>query len=132
MNNFKFIKDVKFLGLLDDQLKFKIAFNGHWFDYFQGTGHAKKFSVKDLAEIRSNTHKKLYRVDSEKLTVFNEFDFLYCIKLDAECGFQSFSEFCDNMSYSNDSLKALDIYRACEDTAKKVRGFAWPIELEDY
>ena len=33
----------------------------------------------------------------------------------------SFEEFCDNMGYSNDSLKALDTYRACLETAKKLK-----------
>jgi len=41
--------------------------------------------------------------------------------LDASCGQESFNDFCDNLGYSNDSIKAFDNYRQCMENAKKLR-----------
>ena len=48
-------------------------------------------------------------------------DIMYSLFLDAEAGDYNFSDWCDMFGYSDDSLKALDIYRACTVTAKNIR-----------
>jgi len=48
-------------------------------------------------------------------------DILQCLFSDADAGSQSFNDFCDNFGYDNDSLKALDTYRACMESASKLR-----------
>lgn len=48
------------------------------------------------------------------------------VSRDAEAGQKSIDEFCDDLGYDNDSIKALDVYRACMKTAQKLRGFKFP------
>lgn len=48
-------------------------------------------------------------------------DILASLSNDAQAAECSFEDFCDNYGYSNDSLKALDIYRACALNAKKLK-----------
>lgn len=56
---------------------------------------------------------------------------LECLYYDTLAGQDSFDEFCDNHGYSNDSLKALDVYRACMDNARKLKGFKFPQHIID-
>ena len=48
-------------------------------------------------------------------------DVMYSLFIDAEAGEYNFSDWCDMFGYSDDSLKALDIYRACTVTAQNIR-----------
>lgn len=48
-------------------------------------------------------------------------DVLHSLVLDAEADYMSFRDWCDNFGYSDDSLQALDCYRACCETAVKLR-----------
>lgn len=41
--------------------------------------------------------------------------------IDATADEQSFSDWCDEYGYSDDSIKALNIYKACCDTARHLR-----------
>lgn len=152
--DFVYIKELKFLGIDDNQLKFKVNFNGHWFDYFQGVGHLKELKYnsdkitdhriivnsEELKNIPPKAQMLVRRLQGKLksymslnlCTIFSELDFLHCIKLDAECGSYSFDEFCDNLGCNNDSINDFNTYRTCMETASKVRGFKWPKELEDY
>lgn len=46
---------------------------------------------------------------------------LYSLTLDARAADQSFSDWCSELGYDEDSIKAFDTYRACCDSAKKLR-----------
>lgn len=46
---------------------------------------------------------------------------LYALLLDAEAGDISFSEWCGGVGYDNDSIKALNIYKQCEETARALK-----------
>lgn len=46
---------------------------------------------------------------------------LECLRMDAECGAYSFEEFCGNCGYDEDSREAERTWRACADTARKLR-----------
>lgn len=43
---------------------------------------------------------------------------LYSLYMDAQAGAMSFSEFCSDFGYDNDSISALNTYRACEKIAE--------------
>lgn len=45
---------------------------------------------------------------------------LYGLLLDAAAGGMSFSEWCGEFDYSDDSIKALNIYKQCEETAREL------------
>ena len=46
---------------------------------------------------------------------------VHSLMLDAEALDQSFTDWCDNFGYSNDSLQAFDTYRACCTIGEKMR-----------
>jgi hypothetical protein len=46
---------------------------------------------------------------------------LYSLLSDASCVEYGFLDFCDNLGYSNDSIKALDMFKACEVTARDLK-----------
>lgn len=48
-------------------------------------------------------------------------DIMHILLADADFGEYSFNDFCSEAGYSNDSLKALDAYRACTTTAENIR-----------
>ena len=48
---------------------------------------------------------------------------LSCLCGDAILGREYFSEFCENLGYSQDSRKALDTYLACQENGRKLRKF---------
>lgn len=107
-----------------------ININGESFTYKTGIGHAysgKKLSSNDVLVkehhefLASKGFRGLSRFDSIYAVMPKEDDILQALFSDTECGQYSFDEFCDNLGYSNDSLKALDIYRACAETAKKLK-----------
>lgn len=58
---------------------------------------------------------KVYAVKPTQASV------LYCLFLDADCGSESFDDFCDNYGYNADSMKDFKVYQACMETAKKIR-----------
>lgn len=93
-----------YLGLFNNQKNYRIEFQRHTFKFFTGTGWKNAPSEADVLE---------------------------CLKLDVECGSMSFVDFCDNFGYSDDSLSALDIYRACQDTAKKLRFYNFSEVVEE-
>lgn len=48
-------------------------------------------------------------------------DVIYSLLSDAEACDTSFSDWCENFGYSNDSIKAFNTYRACEETGHSLR-----------
>ena len=55
-------------------------------------------------------------------------DVLYSLVLDSQFSNETFDDFCDNFGYNNDSIKANEIYRACQKNSKKVRTFIKDLE----
>lgn len=97
--------------------KWLTTVNGESFEYHTGLGHATKV-YKDHYR-RNKKPLNSIRVGNEFLHVPRLEDVLESLILDLECGEYSFNEFCDNLGYDNDSLKALDIYRACMGNGEK-------------
>jgi hypothetical protein len=50
-------------------------------------------------------------------------DIISSLCLDAQSGEETFSDFCGNMGYSEDSRKALEVYLKCQEGAVKIRRF---------
>lgn len=48
-------------------------------------------------------------------------DVLYSLFSDASAADENFSDWCSNYGYSDDSIKALNIYKACTDIAQNLR-----------
>lgn len=130
MGVYKMRHEIKYMGLnTDDQWQhfaWSIKINGESFSYKTGLGHAIKLHDK-YGSFRYDYKKEKkadtqYISETDYLVEVQKLDsVLYCLFSDADAGMMSFSEFCDNFGYSSDSLKALDIYRECEDTAKRLR-----------
>lgn len=81
------------------------------FDYHAGTAHVypQKFPRGHWAR------------SPDKPMPPSAADFLYCAVLDSRAADQSFADWCAEFGYSDDSLSALDIYRACCDSTKRLR-----------
>ncbi len=45
---------------------------------------------------------------------------LYCLLSDIDCADGTFSDFCDNLGYNEDSIKDRDLYFACQKTHKQM------------
>ena len=84
-------------------------------DYFTGLGHrikAKQSWVSDRPKVPTIA------------------DVMYSLMLDAEASDYSFSDWCDNFGYSDDSINAFDTYRACCKTGEALRKHFTPEQRE--
>lgn len=97
-----------------------VEINGAVFQYRTGLGHAtaRRNSWNYQGKPKD---KAVICLDTEWVHVPAQDDILECLFSDADAGAESFNDFCDNFGYSNDSLKALDTYRACMETANTLR-----------
>jgi len=133
---------ITYLGLIKNQFKYNVELNGHNFDFTTGIGwiawgnknpdptQYKPMTQDEIAEVVKAQSKNswipratgahCYRREPKKE------DVLECLKDDVDAGSLSFDEFCDNFGYSSDSINALEVYRRCMETAKKLRNFDWP------
>lgn len=148
---------INFLDIIENQLKYKITIGKETFDYSTGLGW---LSLKkqdgttrlDISNLDLETkiqvvksvlgfYKNLSVYDLENTDIVYRknpiaseiLEFLYS---DRDCGSYSFYEFCDNLGYDRDSIKALDTYRACMENAEKVnrlerQGFISRVESPD-
>lgn len=130
------VMTITYLGLdrTKEQFKYSVEIGEFSFPYFTGIGWVsrkkeegcERLSYEEQEFIESLEPKKyLARSTWNKPPLYrkkpSESDILECLYLDADCGSYSFNEFCDNLGYSNDSIKAFDIYRDCMEIAEKVR-----------
>jgi len=136
---------VNHLGLfLSDDLhihdKYIVIIEGQDFEYSCGIGHRiekdrfqrdkfKKTMIKNPQKTKSNL---LLYIDELKAVSkpkpLNIDDILYSLILDSQAGAESFDDFCDNFGYNNDSIKANDIYKACQKNGKKAKTFITDID----
>lgn len=80
-------------------------------DYFTGLG------------LRSKPRASWDVAKPKKPTVA---DVLYSLFNDANAADYNFSDWCDEFGYSDDSIKALNMYKACLDTATALRKYFSP------
>jgi hypothetical protein len=85
-------------------------------------------------QIKKNTGDHDVRAYVAMIGKYNRPDpagFLYCMISDMDCGeYSSFQDFCDNLGYDNDSIKALETYQACQQGARKFRQVVTTAEVE--
>jgi len=138
---------VNHLGLfLTDDLhicdKYIVIIEGQDFEYSCGIGH--RIAKNELSMVKNGFKKvinKNPRKDKASLYLYidelkavskpkplNIDDVLYSLILDSQAGAESFDDFCDNFGYDNDSIKANEIYKACQKNAKKVKTFITDID----
>lgn len=149
MQNIKF--EARFLGKgADDRedgktwehFRWEISINGERFSYRTGTGHfTRYFGTGRPGETVWDSQNKRNKKPEDRPVLANSelggwlhvptaLDVLECLLSDMDAGAESFDNFCANFGYSNDSLKALDIYRECMAIAPRIRK-ALGAELEN-
>ena len=87
--------------------------NPHMFDYFTGLGRRQGLKSPKPPKVA---------------------DILYSLLSDASAEQRNFHEWCSDYGYSTDSINALNVYRACLDTAAALRKcFSYELlaELQD-
>jgi hypothetical protein len=96
------------------------------FDYFTGLAH-RKLSKHDEMRRKAAGYLKPGTIAYEswekakKPVPPHAADVLYCLLSEAEACNMSFSDWCEEYGYSNDSLKALNTYRECEESGRKLQ-----------
>ena len=86
----------------------------HCLDYFTGMGlRAKTYS--GFGRKYDAMRKKHYDDKPQKPKVA---DVMHSLIMDASAADQNFNEWCANYGYSDDSIKAMNIYKQCLETAQ--------------
>ena len=90
------------------------------FEYFTGFGHRK--TIRGFAAC-GKPNAKFIRGNWEvsKPQTPHIAGVLYSLLLDSNVQYESFSEWCANYGYSDDSIKAETIYRACHQIAMQLK-----------
>jgi hypothetical protein len=136
---------IQYTGFRDDKewpcFAWRVTIGAESFEYRTGIGHATPYAkgarIESLIlDARNGVQSSRYgfsrnpKPDRETLPESSLQVWLHvppmdevldCLFSDAEAGAESFDDFCSNFGYSSDSLKALDMYRACMETAKQLR-----------
>jgi hypothetical protein len=86
--------------------QWRATIDGQSFDYFTGLGLRRKFYKN------GQNH-----VETVKPAIA---DILAALVRDAQALNASFYDWCADFGYDTDSLQALDVYRACMDTGRKL------------
>lgn len=120
--------NVQFLGVIQDtdwpHFAWSIVINGERFDYKTGLGHRTDyFKGPNSRMAKKPTGKNVIPNGDIKAWIHvPEIDeVLNCLFRDAESADQSFDEFCNNLGYSTDSIRAFNTYRACAEARAKLR-----------
>lgn len=137
--------------------KWSVMFDGEHFEYHTGTGHrispfVKGFNklidarlaligemrrdvVRDTNELMRNPVKNVswHRKEGYAKTMPpTQAGVLYALVLDSESGRGcTFREFCGEFGYDDDSLKARDIYDACQKIAEQMSNVFTHAQLEE-
>ena len=140
---------VNHLGLcINDDLsiqdRYIIFINGYDFEYFQGIGNREQRKIKifnrekSFKELLYMNPKKtkenmlFYKEEIEKSSIVKPIkidDVLNCLILDYSFSNDDFDNFCANLGYNEDSIKALEIYNNCKKNARKLKNII--DELDD-
>lgn len=101
---------------------YSVTVNGEVFEFRTGSGwavpyHDEKTGKKNKKPENSKALPDLFLW--VKLPTIN--DVMESLFLDSEAAASSFYDFCDDCGYSKDSIKALDIYKACLTTREQLK-----------
>lgn len=91
-------------------------------EYFTGTGlrKRKKGSIPTTARKGCIAYAKWEKQNLIAVAPCAA-DVIYSLLSDAEACDTSFSDWCENFGYSNESIKALNTYLSCEKTGRSLR-----------
>ena len=89
----------------------------HSFDYFTGLGLRTR-TYSGYGRKWDAMRKKHYDDKPNKPKVA---DVLHSLTLDASAADENFHDWCANYGYSDDSIKAMNTYKACLETAQALR-----------
>ena len=100
----------------------RVSIGGFETDYYTGLGQRKQ----TLPMPQPALHPRCIAYAEWKKTAFKPVapaaaDVLHSLLLDARAADQSFSDWCSDYGYDDDSLKALDTHRACCAIGKELR-----------
>jgi hypothetical protein len=124
-------------------IKFNCRINGQDFEYTLGMGYAKRLMVKgdhlrpfEIKKIKDEGYTVKVQVPETWKNIVNDTKTVYvdylsktpkleevlnCLFLDSMAHEESFPDWCDNFGYSNDSIKAKQIYEACIEEYFKLK-----------
>jgi len=121
------------LNLLD---KYIVTIEDNYFEYSQGIGfripNVSLGSVDRFKKLMNRNPKRekenlrlfvgeLERCSKVKPLVID--DILNSLLIDCQFSLETFEDFCDGLGYSQDSMRAFEIYRGYQKNAKKVKAF---------
>lgn len=78
-----------------------------------------------------NTTRKVTKEDFKYVAHPTDETVLYHLASDAQCGRYTYNEFCSNLGYDNDSIKARDIYFKCQETLDELLKLGFTYEMID-
>lgn len=113
-----------------------VTLYGNTFDYYTGMGHRepKRRDDSEYSKLRLALHLNDYgfmRLLAISKPVPPEADaVLHSLIWDASAAEQTFEEWCLNCGYNDDSIKALETYRLCQQNAVKLTKAGVNIEKE--
>lgn len=141
MNDIKF--ETKFIDISDNRFKFIVLINGVKFNYFLGLGHCSKLNNDKTSiqyritglekDLRVEICKAIYGYnknismwDYEQLNIIyikrpKLEEVLNCLFMDAEARNSCFEDWCSDFGYSDDSIKAKNIYDSCVQNGIKLK-----------
>lgn len=102
-------------------IKFALGNTAESFDYFTGTGHRKPTLPMPTPPYRKGTiaYEGWARLSLRPVAP-SAASVLHSILLDSEAAKVSFNEWCSEYGYNNDSIKAEQTYRACQENADRL------------
>ena len=115
--------------------KYIVIINEQDFEYSRGIGYRTELSHYERDKFKKVMNRNPQKTKSNLLLYVDELkkvskpkplnidDVLYSLVLDTQLSRETFDDFCDDLGYSNDSIKANDIYKACQKNGKKLRTF---------
>ena len=91
-------------------------------------GYANKYKVKISYQGRSGVFEYTDSVANTNEGKEPEIkDVLYCLVMDYTSASETFEDFCDEFGYDNDSIKSLNIFKACQKNSEKMKRIFGPV-----
>ena len=91
-------------------------------------GYANKYKVRISYQKRSGVFEYTDSVANTNEGKEPEIkDVLYCLVMDYTSASETFQDFCDEFGYDNDSIKSLNIFKACQKNSEKMKRIFGPV-----
>ena len=91
-------------------------------------GYANKYKVRISYQKRSGVFEYTDSVANTNEGKEPEIkDVLYCLVMDYTSASETFQDFCDEFGYDNDSIKSLNVFKACQKNSEKMKRIFGPV-----